>query len=139
MIASIFDKGLEVIAKGEVDWESDLIVILLNNSHTTDTSAQEFIADVDINELSGGGYSRKALAPTVSIVDGRAEIGDLDETVWTSLTGSNIRHAVVAKDTGDDATSPLIFAIDFEQNYSPSSQDFTVFWRLALLARLVKG
>lgn len=139
MIISIYNKGLEAIAKGEIDFESDLRAALLKSSHTTNIATQEFLDDVSTNELSGGGYSAKALAPTVTIEDERAVIGDLADTVWTSLTATNIRHVLVYKHTGTASTSTLLFSVDFEENFSPSSQDFTVFWRLGTLARLLKS
>lgn len=139
MIVTIYNKGLDSIARGEIDWENDLRVALLNNSHTPDVSAHEYLSDVNANEISGGGYSSKVLAPTINIENDDIVIGDLPETIWSSLTATNIRHALVYKHTGTASTSTLIFSVDFEENYSPSSQDFTVFWRLGVLASFVKG
>lgn len=139
MIISIYNKGIEAIAKGEIDFESDLRAALLKSAHTTNIATQSFLSDVSANELSGGGYATKVLSPTVVIEDERAVIGDLADTVWTSLTATNIRHVLVYKHTGTASTSTLLFSIDFEENFSPTSQDFTVFWRLGTLARLVKS
>jgi hypothetical protein len=51
---------------------------------------------------------------------------DADDPAWTAVTFTNGRYAIIYKDTGSAATSPLMGYIDFGANQSPSGIDFTI-------------
>lgn len=126
-----FEKRLLDLSE-TIDFDSATIkVALTSSSYTPDRDAHDFFDDVT-NELStAGGYTAGGLALTgVTVgVDGTGHFAyvDADDAVWTGATFT-ARRAVIYKDTGSAATSPLIGWVDFGADQSPSSQDFTIAW-----------
>jgi len=128
MASNLYNKGLHKIVKGPnhpdgdfIDYLNDTIKVLILSP--TGASAfdvdNEFVADVDANEVtnsSGTGYERKTLASKTVLFDeanDRVEY-DADNPTYTAIsTNEDLAGAVIFKDTGDDATSPLIAFIEF--------------------------
>jgi hypothetical protein len=113
-----------------VDADSDTIKIaLLTSSYTPDADAHDFFDDVSANEVSASGtYSAGGATLTVTLSqDNTDDEGVLDATdvSWTSAT-ITARYAVVYKSTGNSATSPLMFLIDFGSNQSSTAGTFAI-------------
>jgi hypothetical protein len=93
-----------------IDLNTDTIRAIFVTSGYTYNSAHNFFDDLT-NTVGDGGTARgngEALAsPTVS-----SGVFDADDTVFASVTGTGINAIVLYKDTGADATSPLIAYID---------------------------
>ena len=106
------------VLKGDFDLENDTIkLMLLNNSHTTDIDAQEFIDDVSVNEVSASGsYSAGGvtLASKTVTTDDTNDKGVFD-AADISITSATITayYGVLYKDTGTPGTSPIIGIYDF--------------------------
>ena len=124
--------GGEVVGDAfNFDLLSDTIrVMLTTSSYVPNKDTHETKADVT-NEVVGAGYVARgtALAGKTVTYDSANDrvIFDANDVTWAAAT-LTARYAVVYKDTGVDATSPLIGYIDFEIDKSVSGQDFTIAW-----------
>lgn len=115
----------------DIDHESDTIkVALVTSTYTPDQDAHDFFDDVT-NEVSGTGYTSggATLANKTTTVDNtdNEAVFDADNVTWSS-SSITARGAVVYKDTGNTATSPLICYFDFGSDQTSSSGDFTISW-----------
>lgn len=120
------------LLQGNIDFDNDTIkVMLLDENHTTDIDAQEYIDDVSANEVSGTGYSAGGAtlangAVSQDNTNDRAKF-DADDTVWTTST-IDAQYAVLYKDTGTPATSPIVGIVDFGELLSSTAADFSILW-----------
>ncbi len=129
---AVVNKFKELLMEGGIDLTSDTVkVMLLTDSHTTDIDAHEYIDDVSANEVSGTGYTAggATLASKTVTKDNTDDEGVFDaaDITWSTST-LTARYAVVYKDTGDPATSPIFNIIDFGSNQISTAGDFTVQW-----------
>lgn len=129
---TIVNKVKELLINGEVDWTDDTIkVMLLDDSHVTDIDAQEYINDVSTNEISGSGYTAggATLAGKTVTQDNTNDLAyaDANGILWTNATFS-AWFAVVYKDTGTPATSPIICIIDFDGEQAVNNGEFNIVW-----------
>lgn len=119
------------IQDGTIDLDTDTIkVALVTSTYTPDIDTHTVFDDIT-NEVSGTGYSAggETLANVSVTVDNTDDEGvfDADNVTWTNAT-ITARAAVVYKDTGNAATSPLIGYVDFGEDKSSSSSDFVIEW-----------
>ena len=121
------------VLEGVVNFSSDTIkMALLASTYTPDIDSDEFFADISANELTtAGGYTAggATLAGKAVSTDTTDNEGVLDCTdpTWTADgTGFTCRYAVLYKDTGDEATSPLIAYWDFGGDQNPVSVNFNL-------------
>ena len=124
---------------GETEGESvsidyltdDIRVLLCTTTFTPDQDTMEFYSDITNEVADGSGYTTKGelLATKTLGYTALTKVTkfDADNVVWSAST-ITAYYAVVYKDTGSAATSPLLGYIDFGQNYSSSSGDFTINW-----------
>jgi hypothetical protein len=102
-----------------IDWDTNsFTLLLLKPAHTPSTgdAGHEFIADVDANEVTGTNYARKPLTITVGgPTSGVVAIDASNDPSYAQDAGgfSDARYGIVAKDTGNDATSALVGIVDF--------------------------
>lgn len=98
-------------------------VALVTASYTADPDHTFFnsgagAANPSANEVSGTGYtapgSRKTLASKTVSQNDTSDRGEFDaaDVSWTAVNGFTAAAAIVYKDTGNDATSPLIAHIN---------------------------
>lgn len=126
-----YNSGKTRILNADIDLEADTLkVALVTSSYSPDIDADAFFDDLS-DEISGTGYTAggKALdnaAVTEDDANDRAVL-DGDDVTWTIATFT-VRGAVLYKDSGSAATSPLIAYFDFGQDYSPDGEDFTIQW-----------
>lgn len=138
MASLIYNYGKGEILKGNIDLlTDDIYVALVTSSYTPDKDAHENFDDIN-NEVSGEGYdadgkeltytgmSGQSNAVSIDDANDRAEF-DADDVTWASST-ITARAAILYKYTGMDSTSTLIAYIDFGEDYSSSSEDFTIEW-----------
>jgi hypothetical protein len=88
----------------------------------------EFFDDVT-NEVTGVGYTAggvelTGLAWTYDTTNNRMQL-DCDEVAWTGAT-LTARRAIIYRDTGDPATSPLLSWVDFGADAAPAGTTFTI-------------
>lgn len=125
----IYNAFKKNIANGTIDLDTDTIkVMLVTSAYTPDQDAHEFKSEVT-NEISGTGYVAGGQALSNKAVSqdniNNKSIFDADDVTWTAST-ITARGAVLYKDTGNPATSPLICYMDFGSDRSSSNGDFTL-------------
>jgi hypothetical protein len=127
------EKSFTSTATDRINWTTDTIkVALVTNSYTPnqDTDNYANLAGFTTNELSGGGYSRQTLGTVTLTYDGASNtvrFKAADAVFGAAFTGT-FRYAVVFKDTGAAATSPLIAYVDFGADQTISAGTFTINW-----------
>lgn len=127
----IYNSFKKKIMDGSIDLDTDTIkVMLVTSSYTPDQDVHDFKDDVT-NEVSGTGYTAggATLANKTVTQDNVDNEGvfDADDVTWASST-ITARGAVIYKDTGVAATSPLICYIDFGSDKSSNNGNFTIQW-----------
>lgn len=129
--ALMFGKGLLSAYNKEIDIDTDVIkCMLLDDTLSPDQDADDYVDDVDTNEVTGTGYTAggATLAAKTSTYTGATNKWMFDNTadiVWTSST-ITARYAVFYVDTGTPATSALMSYVDFGENISSNNGDFTI-------------
>lgn len=123
----IYDSFIERLHKGEHDLVNDTIKIaLLKNTHTPDQN-DDIFTDVSGDENpAGSGYTAggETLANVSVTESGAVIIIDADDPLWTSLTATNLRYAVIYNDT--HASDALIYLLDFGSDKNPTAENFTI-------------
>jgi hypothetical protein len=117
--------------------------VLLKASYTY-SSSSVFLGDIipATHELSGGGYLRRTLTGMLVQRDAAVVKVLFDPITFSSLTatGANApRYLVVAKQSGSDATSPLVLLQDFESASDLVAEDLVVTPSSAGLIRYTAG
>ena len=125
MANALFDKARQRFLEGQFNWNTDTIkaVLVDTGTYTVNLSAHEFLSDI-------GTAARIA---TSGAFTGKATTGgaaDANDVTFTSVTGASIEAIVLYKDTGTDATSPLIAFIDTATGLpiTPNGGDIIVTW-----------
>lgn len=127
----IYNNFKKNIMNGNIDLDTDTIKLALcTSSYTPDQDSHEFFDDIT-NEVSGTGYTAggeeiTTKAVTADTTDDEG-VFDGDNVTWSDST-ITARYGIIYKDTGDPATSPLIACLDFGDDQSSTSGDFTVAW-----------
>lgn len=137
MANQIFNSFKGQLIAGAINWEdgatTDIRVMLLDSNYSPDIDNEEWKSDIDLSghEITGTGYTAGgALLIGRAIV--RDDVNDWSEADATDLTWPSstltARGAVVYKDTGTPATSPVIAYIDFGTDKVSTDGNFTIIW-----------
>lgn len=116
-----------------IDFDTDTIkVILYTNTGNATTATLTYLSEITSTEVSGTNYTAGGAtigSTTVTESTGTATV-DGNDVAWTvSASGfSNARYAVVYKNTGSTATSPLIGYIDFGADFGNVAGTLTIEW-----------
>lgn len=123
MANALYDKGREGFLIGVIDIAADdIIVLLVTAGYTADMATDEFIDDLGANIVDrSANLSGKTTA---------AGVFDAANETLSAVTGSAVTQLVIAKDTGNDATSRLIARIHVATNLpiTPNGGDLTIAW-----------
>ena len=127
--ASWYNLGMQNFMLGLIDWEDDTIrCALTTSSYSPNKDTDEFFDDVT-NEVVGAGYTADGAALTtlaVNVDTAADEVQlDSDNVQWTAAT-ITARIAVIYKDTGTPATSPLIGWVDFGEDETVTAGTFSI-------------
>lgn len=124
-------------ASGNIIWAGtthNIKVALTTSSYTPNLDTHEFFSSVT-NELgTANGYTAGgqllATRTTTYLSDDDQTALKAADSVWTPGAGETLtaRYAVVYRDTGTAATSPLIILVDFGANLSATGAAFTIDW-----------
>jgi len=120
-------------ATDDLEWTSDTIkVALVTVTYTPnqDTDNYANLAGFTANELAGGGYGRATLGTKTLTYDAASNtirFKAADSVFGPGFTGV-FRYAVIFKDTGAAATSPLLGWVDFGADQSIAAGTFTINW-----------
>jgi hypothetical protein len=118
----------------EIDWDTnDIKVMLCTSSYTPDQDAHNYKDDVT-NEVEGTGYTAGGATLGTKTIDYTAGTNvtklDAADVTWSEST-ITARYAVIYADTGTAGTSPLLGYIDFGEDKSSASGNFTITWDAA--------
>lgn len=118
-------------AARRVDWVTDTIKVALTTvTYVPDPDVDTFFSTVT-NEVSSTNYTAGGLALGTKSTSYNAATNETRliaaASVWTTVTFT-ARIAVIYKDTGVAATSPLLGWSDFGGNQSVSGANFTITW-----------
>lgn len=133
MASVIPNNAKELLLGGGFDLDTDTLkVMLCTSSYTPNIDTDDFITDASGAEVSGTGYTAggATLSGASITQDNTNDLAYLDatDTSWTVSTITNARYAVIYKDTGVAATSPILAVIDFGSNKSSSGDTFLITW-----------
>jgi hypothetical protein len=118
MAALIFNRAKKKLLDAGINLGTDTIKLaLFTNSYTPNIDTDEFFSGISANQVAAGnGYTSGgvALANKATTVDTTDDKGvfDADDVVFTLTGPVTFRYAVLYKDTGNSATSPLIMVED---------------------------
>lgn len=125
MANALFDKARQRFLEGQFNWTTDTIkaVLVDTGTYTPNLTSHEFLSDI-----SGG--ARIATSGAFSSKTTTGGAADAADITFTSVTGASIEAIVIYKDTGSDATSPLIAYIDTATGLpiTPNGGDIIVTW-----------
>ena len=106
MSNALYAKGKEKILSASINLVSDTIkVMLVKNTYPQNLATDEFVADISAYRLS----TDQTLG-SKSVAGGVFDAGDVTYTAVTA--GDTSEGVVIYKDTGAEATSPLLMYID---------------------------
>lgn len=138
--AKLYGLALQSAFNKEIDWDTDVIkVMLCTSAYTPDQDTHQYKSSVT-NEASGTGYTAggatlAASAPSYTAGTNTLVL-DAADTAWTGST-ITARYAVIYNSSpGTDATRPLIAYVDFGADVSTTAGTFTITWDAAGLVTL---
>lgn len=103
----------------KVDLVADTIkVALIDTGTETFGSTDEFMSDI----AAGGDVARSGALSGKTVTGG---VFDANDVTITAVSGATVEAVVLYKDTGSDATSPLIAWMDVT-TFTPNGSDVTV-------------
>ena len=129
MASLIYNRGLELWARGSIDFDTDTFRVMLTTSaYTEDKDAHDFRNDVT-NEVSGTGYTAGGNTVTVTVtldtVNDRVDIS-LGGTTWPTST-ITARKAVYYKSRGGASSADELVAVnDFGSDVVSTGGTFTL-------------
>jgi len=133
-----FAKAGLSIANKEIDWnDGKMTVMLLSNANAPDQDADDYISDLDGDEVSGTGYTAdgQALASYTQATSENVCTFDAANTTWSNST-ITAQFAVVYYNTGTNTNSPVMCWVDFGTDESSSGGDFTINWNASGIATI---
>ena len=107
MANTLYDYCRQRFLEAQINWMTDTIKVILvsTSAYTPQTAVHQYLADIPVSARIAGPVTLTAKATT----GGAADAADC---TFTSVSGATINAIVIYKDTGTEATSPLIAYID---------------------------
>jgi hypothetical protein len=125
MANNLYDKARQRFLEGAINWNSDTIKAVLVDTalYTPNFTTDEFFSII----AAGAKVSGTVTLGTKTTTGGAADAAD---STFASVSGATIEAIVIYKDTGSDATSPLIAFIDTGTGLpiTPNGGDIIVNW-----------
>lgn len=125
MANTLYDLGRKRFLEANINWLTDTVKVVLvdTGSYTPNFTAHEYFADVSVGAR---------VTPSVTLVgkDTAGGAADASDVTFTSVSGPSIEAIIIYKDTGTEATSPLIAYIDTATGLpiTPNGGDIIVTW-----------
>jgi hypothetical protein len=136
----VYGQFLNALATKQVNLATDsLKVMLVTGSYSPNQATDQFASTPQAFEASGSGYTSGGLAlQSVSVTDtGNTLTLTAANTVWATLSVTNIRYAVVYDATpGSFATDPVIAYVDFGAAQSPTGVTFEIDWSAGVVLQI---
>ncbi len=107
MANTLYDYCRQRFLEAQINWMTDTVKVILvsTSAYTPQTAVHQYLADIPVSARIAGPVTLTAKATT----GGAADAADC---TFTSVSGATINAIVIYKDTGTEATSPLIAYID---------------------------
>ena len=125
MANTLFDYCRQRFLEAQINWMTDTVKVILvsTSAYTPQTAVHQYLADIPVSGRIAGPVTLTAKATT----GGAADAADC---TFTSVSGATINAIVIYKDTGTEATSPLIAYIDTATGLpiTPNGGDIIVTW-----------
>ena len=124
MCNAFYAKGKEKMLSGSINWVTDTIkVMLVKNTYPQNLATDEFVADISAYRLN----TDQTLG-SKTVAGGIFDAGDATFTAVTA--GDTSEGIVIYKDTGAEATSPLLLYIDTITGFplATNGGDITIAW-----------
>ncbi|WP_151707373.1 hypothetical protein [Acinetobacter sp. TUM15064] len=121
----LYDYARQCFLEAQINWLTDTIKCILidTGEYTLDASTDQYLSDIP----SAARVAGPELLINKTTTGGAA---DADDVTFTSVTGESIEAVVIYKDTGEEATSPLIMCIDMATGLpiTPNGGDMVIAW-----------
>lgn len=125
MANTLYDYARQRFLEAQLNWSSDTIKVILvdTGAYTPNTAVHQYLSDISGSARIAGPVTLTSKATT----GGAADAADV---TFTSVTGVSIEAIVIYKDTGTEATSPLIAYIDTATGLpiAPNGGDIIITW-----------
>ena len=125
MANTLYDYCRQRFLEAQINWMTDTVKVILvsTSAYTPQTAVHQYLADIPLSARIAGPVTLTAKATT----GGAADAADC---TFTSVSGATINAIVIYKDTGTEATSPLIAYIDTATGLpiTPNGGDIIVTW-----------
>lgn len=127
MANTLYDKGRQRFLEAQLNWLTDTIKCILVNtgSYTANFTVHEFLSDVPTSSRVG---TTSGITLTSKTTGGGA--ADAADITFSSVSGNTVHALILFKDTGTEATSPLIGYIDTATGLpiTPNGGDIITTW-----------
>ena len=125
MANTLYDSARQGFLEAQINWLTDTVKVLLVDAgaYTPNASTHQFLADIQISSRIAGPVTLTSKTTT----GGAADAADV---TFTSVSGASIEMIIIYKDTGTEATSPLLAMIDTATGLpiTPNGGDIIVTW-----------
>lgn len=125
MANTLFDNARQMFLEAQINWMTDTIKCILVDAgnYTAQTATHKHLSDIS----SSARVTQPVTLTSKSTAGGAADAADV---TFTSVSGNSIEAIVLYKDSGDEATSPLIAWIDTATGLpiTPNGGDIIVSW-----------
>ena len=125
MANTLYDYCRQRFLEAQINWMTDTVKVILvsTSAYTPQTAVHQYLSDISGSARIAGPVTLTAKATT----SGAADAADC---TFTSVSGATINAIVIYKDTGTEATSPLIAYIDTATGLpiTPNGGDIIVTW-----------
>jgi hypothetical protein len=125
MANTLYDYARQRFLEGQLNWLTDTIKVYLvdTGAYTPQTAIHQYLADIPLSARIAGPVTLTSKSTT----GGAADAADC---TFTSVSGATIEAIVIYKDTGSEATSPVIAYIDTATGLpiTPNGGDIIVTW-----------
>lgn len=125
MANALYDKARERFLRGQLDWLTDTIKVVLvdTGNYSVNLAAHEFLSDIP-------SAARVAISGALTGKTATGGVADADDVTIAAVSGPTVEALVIFKDTGNPSTSPLIAWIDTASGlpFTPNGGDVTIQW-----------
>lgn len=125
MANTLYDAARKRFLESQINWMTDTMKVLLvdTGAYTPQVTTHEYLSDISSSARIAG----PVVLASKSTTGGAADAADV---TFTSVSGASIEAIVIYKDTGTEATSPLIAYIDTATGLpiTPNGGDIIVTW-----------
>jgi len=125
MANALYDKARQKFLEGSILYLTDTIKVLLVDTglYTVNLATHEFLSDIPA-------AARVGTPQTLAGKTSAAGVADANDVTFNTVTGNSVEALVLYKDTGVEATSPLIAYIDTATGLpiTPNGGNINVVW-----------